>query len=369
MEINGNFKKTSCMIDGTISCNFNLYIIYNHLEVKNDILYITYNNKKKLENKEEKCKSFNNQISIKLSNGMNIKIFSTGAFSISGAGNIKTALDNAKKYLNALLKKIASISLIKEITPVKYDIFYTYYTNHILTRTNTKDLYECKHQIKKNKIIINGKHCEKFDLVKSLYIQIKHTNKIKKLYNNMAEEIGYVEYITCRKTKSLCIKNCVFQKSDDFTYDIVNKYKTKIGVLKIHLLKSSNLIELPQKVKMIAKGCEDKPQITSIKFSNCNYNFQVNLKNNEFIDRDLICSYLESKNIKFTYDPCSYPGVKFTLFNTKITIFRTGSILLSSKEDIYKNVYPFLTSILNENILCKKLENSSQNRELTIWDI
>lgn len=367
MEISGDIKKTSAMIDGSISSNFNLHIIYNHLNVNDEIVYLTYNNKKKFENREEICKTFNNQISIKLLNGINIKIFNTGAFSISGAGNVEHALDNAKDSLNKVLNKIKAISFIREIAPKKDDIFYTFYDNRVITYSTIKDVYISKYPFNNNKIIIDGEHYEHFDILPSLYVQIKHKNKQKKLYNNMAKEVGYIEYITNRKTKSLCIKNCIYQKIDDFNYKIINKYNNQIGTLKITLLDSSDLVILPENIKLLAEACDKSSYIQEMKFSNCNYNFQLKLKTEEFIDRNLVCDFLTKKSIKYTYDPCSYPGVKFTIFNTKITIFRTGSILFSSKNDIYKDVYPFILSIFKENMICSIIEDS--NEELTIWDI
>lgn len=366
----GSLKKSSCMIDGVLSSKFDLNNIYSYFSFSGTIVIcLKYNNKKKTSNGEETCKTFNNQITLILSNGMNIKIFNTGAFSVSGAGNVDEALDNARETILEVLESLKNVRFTKEITPIIVKDFYTFHETSIVTPTSEQDLYECKHFIKGEKLIIAGEKCERFHLKEELYIDIKHQNKIKKLYNNLAEKVGHVEYIMDRKTKSLCIKNCTYTLIQDDFYDILNKYNKSIGKLKITLDKPGLKIELPEKVKINIKICSEDTVLESIKFSNCNYNFLVKMDKNCFIDRDRICHFLEDKNVNYTYDPCSYPGVKFSIDKTKITIFRTGSILLSSKEDIYFKAYPFIIEMFKMDMTCRPIENIEPETELSIWDL
>jgi TATA-box binding protein (TBP) (component of TFIID and TFIIIB) len=366
----GDLKKSSCMIDGMLSSKFDLNNIYSYFPFNGTIVVcLKFNNKKKSSMGEETCKTFNNQITLILQNGINIKIFNTGAFSVSGAGNIDEGLDKARESILEVLECLKKVRFTKEITPIILKDFYTFHETSIVTPTSIKDLYECKHTIKGNSIIIGGEKCERFHLLEDIYIDIKHQNKIKKLYNNLAQEIGKVEYIMNRKTKSLCIKDCTYSIIEDNLYDILNKYNTSIGKLKITLDKTPKKIQLPDKVKIDIKICRDDTVLDSIKFSNCNYNFQVKMDKTCFIDRDKICIFLEGKKISYTYDPCSYPGVKFSIDKTKITIFRTGSILLSSKEDIYVKAYPFIVEMFKIDMTCKPIENIEPETELSIWDL
>jgi TATA-box binding protein (TBP) (component of TFIID and TFIIIB) len=95
----------------------------------------------------------------------------------------------------------------------------------------------------------------------------------------------------------------------------------------------------------------------------------LNLKKGVFLNRDLITNYLSQKNVKFTYDPTSYPGVKFTIEGVKITIFRTGSILFSSKVDISKKALPFIQEMLSKNLETEALPELEEGEELNIWDL
>jgi TATA-box binding protein (TBP) (component of TFIID and TFIIIB) len=358
------------MIDGEITSKFDLNNIYSYFHFTGTpVICLKYNNKKKTTSSEEICKTFNNQITLILQNGMNIKIFNTGAFSVSGAGNVEEALDNARESILQLLECLKQVKFIKDITPIIVNDFYTFHETNIVTTTDIKDLYQCKHFIKDNKIIIEGEKCERFHLLPELYIDIKHQNKIKKLYNNLAQQVGHVEYLMNRKTKSLCIKDCTYSIIEDNLYDILNKYNSSIGNLKITLDKSSEKVQLPEKVKIDIKVCSEDAELQTIKFSNCNYNFQVKMDKNCFLDRDKICSFLEEKSVNYTYDPCSYPGVKFSINKTKITIFRTGSILFASKEDIYEEAYPFIQELFMSDMTCRPIENIEPTTELSIWDL
>lgn len=366
----GEIKKSSAMIDGTMSSkSFDLNAIYRHMVVGDIVTNLKYNNKKKTVLGEEVCSTFNNQISIKMKNGVNIKIFNTGAFSISGAGTVDSAIENARETLEKILVILRGIRLFTEITPGEYRGFYTYYGNRLLTQSGIEGEYVCDHFIKNGKIIINGEQCVEFDLISGVYVQVKHKEKRKKLYNNIAVEIGSIFYNMKRRTKSLCIKDCVYVHDQEGIYFIMNKYGNCIGTLEITITGEAGPIVLPEMVKLVVSVCEQDTVISELKFSNHNCNMQLQLQRGAAINRSKICEYLNQQNIRYTYDPCAYPGVKFAISNVKITVFRTGSVLFSAKKDIHEEAYPFVIKMFENDFIVKTMEEQEEQEELTIWDL
>jgi hypothetical protein len=172
-----------------------------------------------------------------------------------------------------------------------------------------------------------------------------------------------------RKNKTLCIKNCVYNKISENSYSIVNPYSNEIGILEVHLELDSTPIVLPEKLPIKITVCDPDTCITSIQFSNCNYNLKYG-DSVTFLDRDKICKELEKMSISYTYNPSSYPGVKFTIDNAKITIFRTGAILFSSKTSIHKEALPFVYKLFEKDLTVEKYTVIQENiEELSIWDI
>jgi TATA-box binding protein (TBP) (component of TFIID and TFIIIB) len=364
----GELKKSSSTLNGTLTPGiYNLDIIYENLEIGGDILFTKYNGEMKTSKGVIPSSTFNNQITIKMSNGVNIKIFKSKTFSISGAGDVDTALEKARSTLEKVLLIIDNIKIKKKVKIHKIGNFYTYYKDKIISVKDGK--YTCNYPLKGIKITIDGGVCIEFDVIPGTYIQLKHKEKIKLLYNNLAENIGYVEYTMKRKSKSLFIKGCIFSKKDENNYEISNSYGNILGVMKvfIHPGKSTQILALPEYIELNLKSCsEDTTTIETIKFSNSNYNLK--LLNTTSINRQKICSYLETSGVPYVYNPSAYPGIKFTIDSVKITIFRTGSVLFSSKVDIKKEAYPFIIKLFNED-LSSEVDDSVTDSELTIWDI
>jgi hypothetical protein len=80
----------------------------------------------------------------------------------------------------------------------------------------------------------------------------------------------------------------------------------------------------------------------------------------------------ETKNIKYLYEPSKYPGVKFSLLDTKITIFRTGSILFSKKHEQYviEDILSVLKDMfLEQNFIKSKQTIQNEDTTITIWDL
>jgi TATA-box binding protein (TBP) (component of TFIID and TFIIIB) len=365
----GELRKTSATIDGTFTPGiFNLDVVYDYLNITEDITLIKYNGMKKTNLGEEECSTFNNQITVKI-DGVTIKIFKSKTFSLSGAGNADTAIEKAEKTLKKLLNILNEIKITKKVKLGNCGMFYTYYNDKIISKVDEKYIFS--NTIRNGKAIIGGFSYIEFDLLPGCYIQEKHKEKKKKLCNNLTEEIGYVEYIMKRKSASLCIKDCVYVLKSPNEYEITNSYGNFLGIMKIVIFENKAIVPvvLPEYVDLELVASDSHTSLSTIKFSNCNYNMKFLC---ESIDRNSVCSYLEDQNIQYTYNPSSYPGVKFKIGEVKITVFRTGSILFSSKEDVTKEAYPFVIKMFESNLdlplpqedLCSDIDSS-----LTIWDI
>lgn len=363
----GELRKTSATIDGAFTSGiFNLDVIYECLEISDEITLIKYNGMKKTKIGQEQCSTFNNQITIKIDN-VNIKIFKSKTFSLSGAGNVDTALEKAQKTLEKLLNILNKIKITKKVKLEKCGNFYTYYGDKIVTKIEEKYIFP--NVIRNGKAIIDGFSYVEFDLLPGCYIQEKHKEKKKKLCNNLTEEIGYVEYIMKRKSASLCIKDCSYVLKSPNEYEILNSYGNLLGIMKIFIFDNKSVTPtiLPDYVDLVLVASDSYTSLSTIKFSNCNYNMKFIC---ESIDRNEVCSYLEKQKIQYTYNPSSYPGVKFKIGEVKITVFRTGSVLFSSKEDITKEAYPFVIQLFKEDLDSFKEETYEDvDSSLTIWDI
>ena len=95
--------------------------------------------------------------------------------------------------LTKLLCNVKKIKCKKEIILGNFNGFYTIYSKKIVSK-NSKGEYTFDNFYKNNKVFINGKECVSFHLFPEVYIEKNHTDKIKKLYNNLAVCIGQVEY-------------------------------------------------------------------------------------------------------------------------------------------------------------------------------
>lgn len=367
--------KSSSMVCGSFSSTFDLECLYTYLEITGDIVHITFDKKKKSKSGEEPFKTFKSGVSIKTKNGCSIKIFASGSFQVSGCGNMDVAIDVAKTTLTKLLCNVKKIKCKKEIILGNFNGFYTIYSKKIVSK-NSEGEYTFDNFYKNNKVFINGKECVSFHLFPEVYIEKTHTDKIKKLYNNLAVCIGQVEYLMVRKCKSLCIKDCKYVKLSETEYDIISKFKYSIGKLIITLTGSIDVKVLPEKICLDVTVCSNNTELGEIKFLNSNCNTSYIIPKDSFVNREMIAKYLQEKQVPFTYDPCSYPGVKFSYGGVKITIFRTGSILFSSKVDVNKEAFPFIKQMFNDrDLVCNpkpfvvETIGEEPEEELSIWDI
>jgi TATA-box binding protein (TBP) (component of TFIID and TFIIIB) len=369
--------KSSAMVAGNFSKEFDLYCLFEYLPIEGDIVHITFEKKKRTISGVEPHKTFKSGVCIKMKNGCNIKIFSSGAFSISGCGSMDIAMSVGKTTLEKLLKIIKEINYKKQITLGKFGEFYTLYNKKILTKIG--EIYTFENFVKNKKVFINNKECIPFHLMNGVYIQKNHLDKVKKLYNNLAIEIGQVEYLMNRKSKSLCIKDCkyIVKQENQMEYDIT-KNNFKIGVLKITVTTDPALVKIDEKTELNFQVCDPSTEIGELRFSNSNCHTSYIIPKGAFINRQLISDYLKSKDINCVYDPCSYPGVKFSYGSSKVTIFRTGSIIFSSKVDVNIEVFPFIKKMFSEIDMVSHVRqsvpqpeetNEEEEIELSIWDI
>lgn len=363
----GTLKVSTSTIIGVCDCSFDIDLIFSKLEVKDDITKIKCNDKEKTKDSESACKTFYNQITIHFDDNVNLKLFNNGKFQISG---IKDA-EKSFKRIKILLEHISTIKGDSIVMPVYYKGVYVH-KNKIITPH--EDGYICDNMIKNQNIIINNNVCSLFEILdKNILIQKNHENKEKLLFDCFGRNIGKVVYNMIRKNKNLCIKNAVYTKKDENTYEIFksDKYKTKIGEIEIVLFNEYYDIKIDTPVKLYFRCCSQFPTIKEHSIANTNFNIKMNIGKNDFFDRDTFCSVLESKNIKFLYEPSKYPGVKFSILDTKITIFRTGSILFSKKNENVdiQDVLKQLEELFPVDIIKKKHEIVNKENNITIWDL
>jgi TATA-box binding protein (TBP) (component of TFIID and TFIIIB) len=355
---------SNSVITGSTDTKFDLPMIFRFFCIGGIVLKTQFNNRQKELKGETDCKTFFNQITFGLKNKANVKLFNNGNFQISG---VKT-IEAAKQNLMDVLKLLPGIKgeVIDAPTMVGKICCYN---NKVLVENEGR--YTCKSSYKNGFFIIDGEVCVVSDFDDRIFISNKHLEKKKKLYNINCEYIGFLEYSMKRKSKNLCLKGAYFTKDTDGSYTIHDKYinATPIGVMKINI--TGDIIDhrSPSKVVIDYFACKENPEILNLKLANVNCNMKYILPDGDSIDRELLCSFLSQNEIKYNFDPCKYPGVKIDYQNTKITIFRTGSILFSGKEELQSTI-KWVSNIFNENDLVKKsIEFEEIKTEISIWDI
>lgn len=363
----GRLRKSTSTVVGECDCIFDIDMIFSKLEIKGGITKIKCNDKEKTKEKEVACKTFYNQITIHFEDNVNIKLFNNGKFHICGVKNDKIT----QKRLEYILDMIDPIRGEIYINPVFFKGVFVY-KNRILKPH--LDGFVCDNLIKNEKVLIDNGICEIFSLHdKKFLIQRTHENKQKKLYDCFGRYVGKVEYKMIRKSKNLCIKNALYVKKEEFLYDILKseKYKNKIGELIVEIHKNYSDIDMKDMIKLYYSCCSKKPNIIKKNTINTNYNARMDIKANHYFDRDGLCKLLQTKGINFLYEPSKYPGVKFTILDTKITIFRTGSVLFSKKNEdtTTESIIKELQCLLKEEFIKERKEINNEKNDISIWDL
>lgn len=365
-----DLRISNAVVTGLTSAEFDLNMTYENLVITDDITKIQFNNKQRNKHTESPCKTFYNQITISLANKINIKLFNNGNFQISGIKSVKTAKDN----LQSILSRLLDIKGEVEIEPTIYNGVMCY-NNKILVHKG--NYYQTSGSVKNGNFVINGESCIKSFFNDNLFINVRHVNKRKNLYNLNCELVGYAEFQMNRKSKNLCLKDCHFVKESETVYKIYNRYTYHTGFLNIII--HGEIIESPKelldqsKVVLRYRACSTDtiPEILSVNVANINCNAKYLMPEGCVLNRELICSHLLDKSVQYNYDPCKYPGVKITYNQTKITIFRTGSVLFSGKQET-KGTFLWLKQFFDENDFVKNLNEpviDNDNEEISIWDI
>lgn len=367
-ELSSGFSEiyvSNSVYTGVTDTCFDLHMIYKNFKLSEDFVKIQYNNKQKIFTKknilETDCKTFYNQISLSLRDKTNIKLFNNGNFQISGVKSQEEALNKlffAVKDLNQIYGEIS-------VVPKVIDNILTY-NKRIIVRV--EDRYECKHVYKNGFFVINKEVCVVSEFDNRILISDRHVNKRKNLYNINCEYIGYLDYIMIRKNKNLCLKDTFLVKESDNKYSIFNKYTVRVGSIEItitgNIIDHISLSEDSKKngLTISYNACSGNitPNVKSISLANINCNIKYILSSKESLDRYKICETLANEKVKYVYDPCKYPGIKLELYGTKITIFRTGSILFSGKDDISK-IINWIKNLFDKNNF-KKLHLSSSDK-------
>lgn len=384
-----NLVVTTTVVNGTLNCLFDVESIYLYLPIDDYIVKLKCNNKERVNNLDidstKECVTFYNQISITLKNKTNIKLFNNGGFQMSG---IKS-LEEAKSKLNIILDIIKNIKGTTLATCDVYRGIYVY-NNKLIKREIegvSNGRYVSYNLIKNNNIIIDTFTCEMFSLLENTFIQVSHVEKKKQIYNIFCENIGYAEYIMNKKGKNLCVKDCNYYilptTSINLEFIIINKFKNEIGKMIVYLNK-----EIPEplanhNISILYYACSEikdcryyhvpEPKILTIKTSNINSNFKVILNKTQFIDREALCVYFNKNSIQYDYMPCTYPGIILKRPSVKFIIFRTGSVLCSSKESIDDDTM-WLQDIFTNNrelFVKSKISNTTveTSEKLSIWDL
>jgi TATA-box binding protein (TBP) (component of TFIID and TFIIIB) len=365
---------SNAVITGSTDTTFDLPMIFRFLEIQDPVVKLQFNDQQKEGSGISACKTFYNQVTFSLSNKANVKLFNNGKYQISGVKNLASARSNLETVLKLL-------PVIKGRIEVEPDVVSKVlcFNGRVLLK-NEADIYHCSSGVYKNGFfMIDGNVCVTADFDDRLLVATRHGNEKKKnLYNIDCEYVGFVQYIMKRKNKNLCLKGAYFTKISDTSFLIHDKFinNVPIGEMNIHVTGNIKDHRVSEKVTLEFSACKGFPQITSMTLANinCNIKFQPNKSVN--IDRDLLCKYLADMGVPYNFDPCKYPGVKFSHQNTKITIFRTGSVLFSGKHEI-KDAILWIASVFNENDFVKTAATPTPEaseaieaaEELSIWDI
>lgn len=366
LENFSNLYISNSVFTGKTDSTFDLSMIFKFFKIDEFFVKIQFNNKQKDKGGESDCKTFYNQITFSMSNKANVKLFSNGNFQISGVKGMNIAKDNLQKVLGCL----PNIRGVIEVVPVMINKICCY-NDKVLVENNEN--YKCSAVYKNGFFIVDGEVCVVSDFDDRILVSNRHFEKKKKLYNINCEYIGFIEYVMKRKNKNLCLKGAYFTKQTEELYLIHDKYVNNIPIGELHLNISGKIVEhrSPETVKVEYSACKKNTRVLETTLANINCNIKYLLKDQDVLDRESICSYLTGVGIKYNYDPCKYPGVKIDYENTKVTIFRTGSILFSGKKEI-KQTISWIAKIFDENNFVKKINvftEQPETPEISIWDI
>ncbi len=312
-------KISSFMFTGKINSAVDLDNIISKLPIDNVIIGMKCNNMYKGDIQRTNC--FYNQISfnINLENlnaKMNIKVFNTGSFQVSGAkteSEVKTAIN----YIIEQLKKLNGCEKRKVMcrNGFLYDENdYFMFTNKKKERCKNIKIYNKDGEIVGFKngdyLSFHGREI-KFDKDFNVYYDIVRNSFTKNVYNTNGDVIGKInfELVSNKNLKRIQItKNLILEKTDDNTvhyYKIFkfNNEKVKTLCFTKHLvIESGNELldnEGITEIKATFKVLKNTDNINdfTINVSNMNNVFYFTKEQDYYLDCDAFLRYFTKLNI------------------------------------------------------------------------
>ena len=227
MSITGSITKISTSVCvSSFDELIDLEVVFNNLCIDETIISMKYHGNFKGEVKS--TGSFFNQITViiyvkKYNKEINLKVFKNGKAQVTGV----TSEDQCNETLNLFYNKIKDIRgtkkvHVKIINNIIYDLEdYNKFNGLKHTRFQSIKIYGeidgsyiVIGERKGNDYIINNEKVVIFDQDNNLFMQIKHSNFIKKIYDKNGKEVGYVQYTYNRPRKIVILSGYKFIEND-----------------------------------------------------------------------------------------------------------------------------------------------------------
>lgn len=406
-------KISTAVCVASIDVGFDIESIFNQIEICDTILGIKYHNR--IRGNIKRTGSFFNQASMKVYNNihkkeMNMKIFANGGFQLSGIKTLEQAESSIKMFLNKIKnmngKSIIDVVVRNGITYNKNEYDRLEHSDH--TRFNSIKIYgkqDGHYKIigerKGKDLIING---NKVELFRDYFIDIKHKDCIKKMYDKNGICVGKLTYSMKRKRKNLILNGCIMKRVNDFNDEIYDKYENLIGNRIIHFDKDISAVEDQVNNILLSYSCinddissilndKDFRKRINLRFTNINCNFNMKLDGHLLNKKVVHSTLVNSYNILSDYDPMTkYQTINIKLYyddnmnlighnngnytyKFTVLLFQNGTIIISgctNKTQIIsiKRLIIKIFSEHKDSFIIKK-GNISLNKDenLTIWDI
>ncbi len=431
-----------------LSCHLDLDAIYNNISINNVIVGKKIGNDTIGDMKNKK--SFYNQLTLKVyleeyKKEVNNKIFSNKKnFQITGIKNKEQALLSIKNIINLMIQiegenKIY-INIQNNLILNKIDIDKSCKNeNSIQKRYNSiikiygkipnQKYYKIVGEIKENKIYFTDEEgikkqvCCLYDylcdytqleniqeIYKYIYVDIKHKNFYKNLYNSYGEIIGNIYYKFNAVKKNLILYKSTFILVKNNIYKILNKNSKEVGNLIVDfneekvIILDKNLDFIYQKYYAISsenvrnnihsgKIFENFETKINLEIANINSNFSIDLQGNS-IDRNKLSYILNNcYNLDAYYNQDSkYHAINVKIYYTKdfqltkltdkeceykisVSIFKNGKIIIFGCRDfshinIPKNfIIKIFGEVMEEIIIKEKEDNFNTNNNINMWDL
>lgn len=365
-------KLSSFMFTGKIDSNIDLENIISKLPIDDVIIGMKCNNMYKGDIQRTKC--FYNQISFNIilkhmNAKMNIKIFNTGSFQVSGA---KTK-DEVKTAINYILEKLKTLDGCEKRRVIRKNGFlydeddYFMFTNKKKQRCKNIKIYNKEGEIIgfKNGQYLSFKDREiRHDTDFNVMYDVIRNSFTKNVYNTNGDIIGRIDFelVANKNLKRIQItKNLIIEKIDDNTVHYFKifkfndeKIKTLCFIKRLKLSKEpedvepDDITEINVKFQVLKnKNVQD----FSIKVSNMNNIFYFTKEKNYHLDCDAFVTYFTNLNVSAYRNntPIKYNVVTMVLYFDEDL-----KKLVSKKEKAYEFTISYYT--LHSKIMISGLQ-------------